>query len=292
MRDHYEVLGVPKNANEALIKKAYREKSLIWHPDKFKGNLDENLTKYAKIELTAIHLANETLSDSGKKDNYDRFNIPPYESDENESARLDAVRKHELSYYQKRLSELKEKVNELEKSDDKTKKKKEFYEEVIKNLNSKVNKENDLSLNDDNDQTSPSYGGSHSTPGTAFFSLQSSDENFIGDRKDIVYVDSMRDDEGLNVGFKNRQAYDTFIQNFSQSNIHHLFDIDGTRSIKGKNICIVKFYHSLQNVGLPISVDTYKRLELNQKLEQWFQKHYPGSPAVDEVNSRSLLTRK
>lgn len=45
MRDHYEVLGVPRNANEAQIKKAYREKSLIWHPDKFKGNLDENLSR-------------------------------------------------------------------------------------------------------------------------------------------------------------------------------------------------------------------------------------------------------
>lgn len=190
------------------------------------------------------------------------------------------------------MSELEEEIKAQEKLDDKIKKKKEFYVGIIASLNIKINKENDHSHTDDNDQTSPSYRGSHSTPGTAFFSLQSSDENFIGDRKDIVYVDSMRDDEGLNAGFKNRQAYDTFIQNFSQSNIHHLFDIDGTRSIKGKNICIVKFYHSLQNVGLPISVDTYKRLELNQKLEQWFQKHYPGSPAVDEVNSRSLLTRK
>ncbi|MBX9586226.1 MAG: DnaJ domain-containing protein [Gammaproteobacteria bacterium] len=291
MRDHYEVLGVPRNANEAQIKKAYREKSLVWHPDKFKGSLDANLSKYAKIELTAIHLANETLSNSGKKDNYDRFDIPPYESDANENARLVAVRKHELSYYQQRLSELEEKIKAQEKLDDKTKKKKEFYEEVIANLNSKINKENDHSRNGNNDQTSPSYRGSHSTPGTAFFSLQSSDESFIGDGKDIVYVDSMRDDEGLNVGFKNRQAYDTFLQNFSQSNIHHLFDIDGPRSIKCKNICIVKFYHSLQNVGLPISVDTYKRRELNQQLEQWFQKHYPGSPAIDEVNSRSVLRR-
>lgn len=98
----------------------------------------------------------------------------------------------------------------------------------------------------------------------------------------------MRDDEGLSVGFKNHQAYDTFFLHFSRSNIHCLFDIDGPRSIKGKNICIVKFYYSLQNVGLPISVDTYKRRELNQQLEQWFQKHYPGSSAVDEVDSRRV----
>ncbi len=291
MRDHYEVLGVPRNANEAQIKKAYREKSLIWHPDKFKGNLDENLSKYAKIELTAIHLAYETLSDSGKKDNYDKFDIPPYESDISETARLDAVRKHELSYYQKRLNELEDEIKAQEKFDDKTKKKKEFYEGVIESLNNKINNENDHSHNGDNDQTSASYGSSHSTPGTAFFALHSSDEVFTGDGKDIVYVDSMRDDEGLNVGFKNRQAYDTFFLHFSRSNIHCLFDIDGPRSIKGKNIFIVKFYHSLQNVGLPISVDTYKRRELNQQLEQWFQNHYPGSPAVDEINSKSVLRR-
>ncbi len=292
MRDHYEVLGVPRNAGNAQIKKAYREKTLIWHPDKFKHNSDENLGRYAKIEFNAIQLAYEILRNPGKKDIYECFGTPSYESDKNENARLESVRKHELSYYQKRLCELEVEIESLEKIDEKTKKKKVFYEGKIKCLNSIINTENNHSDNGNNDQMSASYGGSHSTPGTAFFTLQSSDESFIGDGKDIVYVDSMRDDEGLSVGFKNLQAYDTFLQHFSRSQTHSLFDIDGPRSIKGKNIVAVNFYHSIDNVGLPISIDTDKRRELNQQLEQWFQKHYPGSPAVDEVNSRSILMRK
>ena len=32
-RDFYKILGVPKNANEQQIKKAYRKGALKWHPD-------------------------------------------------------------------------------------------------------------------------------------------------------------------------------------------------------------------------------------------------------------------
>jgi len=32
--NHYDVLGVSKNANKKEIKQAYREKALKYHPDK------------------------------------------------------------------------------------------------------------------------------------------------------------------------------------------------------------------------------------------------------------------
>jgi len=33
MRDFYKILGVPNDADEVVIKKAYRKLSLVYHPD-------------------------------------------------------------------------------------------------------------------------------------------------------------------------------------------------------------------------------------------------------------------
>lgn len=37
-RDYYEVLGVPKSADETIVKKAYRKIAMKFHPDRNPDN--------------------------------------------------------------------------------------------------------------------------------------------------------------------------------------------------------------------------------------------------------------
>lgn len=66
-RDFYEILGVPKNAPEADIKKAYRKVALKYHPDR---NPDD---KGAEEKFKEAAEAYEVLSDADKRARYDRF---------------------------------------------------------------------------------------------------------------------------------------------------------------------------------------------------------------------------
>lgn len=66
--DYYEVLGVPRSANETEIKKAYRKLALKWHPDK---NLDKRET--AEINFKRLSEAYEVLSDPNKRQIYDHY---------------------------------------------------------------------------------------------------------------------------------------------------------------------------------------------------------------------------
>ncbi len=66
-RDYYDVLGVPKNASDEEIKKAYRKLAMKHHPDRNQG---EN--KSAEAKFKEAKEAYEMLSDSGKRAAYDQ----------------------------------------------------------------------------------------------------------------------------------------------------------------------------------------------------------------------------
>jgi molecular chaperone DnaJ len=66
-RDYYEVLGVPKNAGEDDIKKAYRKKAVEFHPDK---NPDD---KSAEEKFKEAAEAYDVLRDADKRARYDRY---------------------------------------------------------------------------------------------------------------------------------------------------------------------------------------------------------------------------
>ncbi|MFH1218236.1 MAG: molecular chaperone DnaJ [Candidatus Peregrinibacteria bacterium] len=70
-KDLYEILGVPKTANDKEIKAAYRKLAMKYHPDKNKSDKD------AEKKFGEINVAYEILSDAKKRKQYDQFGAMP-----------------------------------------------------------------------------------------------------------------------------------------------------------------------------------------------------------------------
>ena len=66
-RDYYEVLGVPKDADEDALKKAYRKLAKKYHPDANPGD------KEAEAKFKEASEAYSVLSDPQKRQQYDQF---------------------------------------------------------------------------------------------------------------------------------------------------------------------------------------------------------------------------
>jgi curved DNA-binding protein len=64
-RDYYQILGVPRSASQADIKKAFRKLAREHHPDRNQGD------KAAEKRFKDLNEANAVLSDPGKRKQYD-----------------------------------------------------------------------------------------------------------------------------------------------------------------------------------------------------------------------------
>jgi len=64
---YYDILGVPKDADDKAIKKAYREMALKWHPDKNPDNKED-----AEKRFRQVAEAYEVLSNPDRRRNYDQ----------------------------------------------------------------------------------------------------------------------------------------------------------------------------------------------------------------------------
>ena len=68
-KDYYKILGVEKDADEREIKKAYRNKALLYHPDK--NNETEEKRAEAEKKFKEVGEAFSVLSESEKRRRYD-----------------------------------------------------------------------------------------------------------------------------------------------------------------------------------------------------------------------------
>jgi len=67
--DYYEILGVDPSANQEEIRKAYRESSFIYHPDRMAG-LSESVRHRAEEKMKKLNQAYEILREPQKRQQY------------------------------------------------------------------------------------------------------------------------------------------------------------------------------------------------------------------------------
>ncbi|KAJ8382839.1 hypothetical protein SKAU_G00036170 [Synaphobranchus kaupii] len=73
-KDYYDILGVPKEATERQIKKAFHRLAMKYHPDR-------NKSPDAEAKFREVAEAYETLSDEKRRREYDQFGHKAFPSD-------------------------------------------------------------------------------------------------------------------------------------------------------------------------------------------------------------------
>lgn len=69
-KDYYKILGIDKRASDDEIKKAYRKRALVHHPDRH-ANASEDEKREQEKKFKEIGEAYAVLSDPQKKDRFD-----------------------------------------------------------------------------------------------------------------------------------------------------------------------------------------------------------------------------
>jgi len=67
-KEYYQILGIPRNATKAQIKKAYRKLAMQYHPDRNPGK-----EQWANEKFKEINEAYAVLGDPEKRRQYDQF---------------------------------------------------------------------------------------------------------------------------------------------------------------------------------------------------------------------------
>lgn len=73
MKDYYKVLGLPKDASDRDIKRAYRRAAQQWHPDKYSGDLSK---EQVEAKMAEVNQAYQVLSNSELKAKFDAGQDP------------------------------------------------------------------------------------------------------------------------------------------------------------------------------------------------------------------------
>src|SRR5260221_3487614 len=76
-QEYYELLGIPRGADDAAIKAAYRRLAKEHHPDRHNGCSDK------EAQFKAINEAYDILKDPQKHAAYDRFGKAAFQNDGN-----------------------------------------------------------------------------------------------------------------------------------------------------------------------------------------------------------------